>query len=361
MKILVILARYSVSGVPLAQIRTAMALRKRGHDVDLAFGYFPDALSVPEVPGIRMLKFQRGRAAYLIPDLVQYFRHEKPDVVFSAEDHLNAIVLISSILAKSKAKITCSSRVNPYDHYSERIFSKGWVLKNIMQRLFWRADALTCVSADMVEQYRNIFCSPPHVCVYNIVDTAVTREKASEPLRDAWFEDEIPVCIAVGALAPWKGFQYLIPAMAEVNSRRPARLLILGEGPQREELTRLIAQHNLVGWVRLQGRVDNPLKYMARANVFVLSSLLEGMPNALIEAMMVGCTPIATDCPTGPREMLSDSMSEYLVPMRNPMALARGILKALDAPVPYETLQKAVAPFQEEPVISAHFRALGIQ
>jgi len=109
------------------------------------------------------------------------------------------------------------------------------------------------------------------------------------------------------------------------------------------------------------GYVENPLKYFARADVFVLSSLVEGMPNVLVEAMMSGCTPVSTDCPTGPRELLQGGKYGYLVPMRDPQAMSAAIECALDNPISRTLLDEAVAPFEENRVIDRHFELLGLQ
>ena len=71
---------------------------------------------------------------------------------------MNAIVLLAAILSNSKAKISCSSKVTPYDTYSNKFFSKGWILKLVMQLVMFRADVLSCVSKDMVYQYKKYFC-----------------------------------------------------------------------------------------------------------------------------------------------------------------------------------------------------------
>jgi glycosyltransferase involved in cell wall biosynthesis len=113
--------------------------------------------------------------------------------------------------------------------------------------------------------------------------------------------------------------------------------------------------------ILLQGFVDNPLKYFAGADVFVLSSHVEGLPNVLVEAMMCGCTPVSTDCPTGPREVLHDGKYGYLVPMRDPDAMAAGIEQALDKPIPEQLLAEAIAPFEENAVIERHFEVLGLK
>jgi glycosyltransferase involved in cell wall biosynthesis len=112
--------------------------------------------------------------------------------------------------------------------------------------------------------------------------------------------------------------------------------------------------------VSMPGNVENPLQYFRRSDVFVLSSYVEGLPNVLVEAMLCGCTPVSTNCPTGPREVLEDGKYGYLVPMRNPTALANAIVHALDQPIPARMLARAIESFQEESVIQRHLALLGL-
>jgi hypothetical protein len=128
MKFTVIVARYAITGVPLAQARLASALATRGHEVDLIIGFVAKGLPVPEVDGVTVIHLNRPKARYILFDMVRYLKKEKPDALFSAEDHLNAIIIASALLSGSKAKITCSSRVNPFDTYSQKILSKRWFL-----------------------------------------------------------------------------------------------------------------------------------------------------------------------------------------------------------------------------------------
>ena len=361
MKICVVTPLFAIAGVPLAQVRFARALAEKGHDVDLVIGRIYQDYQFPKVTGFKVLELERDHVRSMVLPLRNYLRSAKPDVVFSAEDHLNAVVLLSAILAGSKAKISGSSRVTPFDTYSNKPFSKRWVLKHFVRSLMWRANALTCVSKDMVEQYRKVFKSPPHVCVYNIVDDLHSRQRMEEPVEHEWFSAKVgPVLVAAGRLAPWKGFADLIRAMKLVTPQRRAQLMILGDGPLRGELQALISELGLDDTVRLLGYVENPLKYFARADVFVLSSHVEGLPNVLVEAMMCGCTPVSTDCPTGPREVLQDGKFGYLVPMRDPVALAAGIERALDHPIPKQRLAEAVRPFEEGSVLKRHFEVLGL-
>ena len=137
-------------------------------------------------------------------------------------------------------------------------------------------------------------------------------------------------------------------------------MVTLGDGPLRPELETLITCLGLSDLICLQGYVENPLKFFARADAFVLSSHVEGLPNVLVEAMMCGCTHVSTDCPTGPREVLQDGKFGYLVPMRDPVAMAAGIEQALDRPIPQSLLADAVRPFEEGAVLQRHFEVLGL-
>lgn len=361
MRITVVTPVLAIAGVPLAQIRFARALARRGHEVTLLVGWVDPAFRVPELNGVVIEELGRRQVRAMFAPLCAYLRRCRPEVVFSAEDHLNCIVLLAAMVTRSNAKISGSSRVTPYDTYSSNPFDKRWVLKQLMRLTMGRADVLTCVSKDMVAQYRTVFRSPKHVCVYNIVDDRDSRRRMQEPIDDQWFHDaDRPLLVAAGRLAPWKGFASLIEAMSLGPAARGARLLILGDGPLRADLELQIKRLGLQQAVRLLGYVDNPLKYFSHANVFVLSSEVEGMPNVLVEAMMCGCTPVATDCPTGPRELLDGGRIGYLVAPRSPRALADGILAALANPVANDDLVRAITPFGEDAVIDRHFQLLGL-
>lgn len=361
MKVCVVTPLYAIAGVPLAQLRFARALADAGHDVDLVIGRVDPQHPLPDVAGLTVIVLGRRQVRGMLLPLWRYLRTARPDVVFSAEDHLNSIVLLAAIASGTKARISCSSRVTPFDTYSNVPFTKRWVLKHLMRAVMWRADGLTCVSEDMVGQYRRVFDSPRHVCVYNISDDRHSRLKSEEPVEHEWLlHKDCPVLVAAGRLAPWKGFADLIRAVKALSRRKRIRLLILGDGPLRSELEALVAELGLTDVVSLQGYVDNPLKFFRHADVFVLSSHVEGLPNVLVEAMMCGCTPVSTDCPTGPREVLQDGKYGYLVPVGDPIALAAGIEQALERPVPESLLAEAIRPFEEKAVLARHFAVLGL-
>ena len=361
MKISVITPVYAIAGVPLAQIRLAKALSSQGHNVHLLIGRILSGYNVSHQTDIKVTIFSKKSVVRLFVPLMRYLIMEKPDVIFSAEDHLNVVVLAALIFSGSKAKISCSSRVSPFDTYSNTILSKKWVLKCLYKLFMRRANVLSCVSHDMVSQYETVFSAARFNGIYNIVVTSDAIPMMSESVDHPWFyEKTTPLLIAAGRLAPWKGFLDLIDAIALVKLICPVRLVILGDGPLKLELLNRIHSHGLGEEIQLLGYVRNPLKYFARSDIFVLSSHIEGLPNVLVEAMMCGCTPVATDCPTGPREVLDNGKYGYLVKPRDPKSISAGILKALDQRIPRQLLNRAVQPFDEKEVLNRQFTLLGI-
>lgn len=374
MKILVISPRYTYTGVALAQARLARALAADGHRVELVYGcidfeHLPeDRRALPEPPGVTVTQWGEDKVRGMFARICRYLRDQRPDVVFSAEDHLNDMVLLAALVTRSKAKISGSSRVFPLDQpghdapYSTRRFSRRWLFKQLTGLLMRRADALTCVSEDMAAEYRRLFPGGKHVAVHNIIVDEASRARTAEPVDHPWFvARDRPLIVAAGTLTVRKGFGDLIAALGLLRDRgREVRLAILGEGPLRGELEAQVEALDLGDRVWLPGRVDNVLRFFARADVTVLSSYSEGLPNVLVEAMLCGCTPVATDCPTGPREVLQNGAYGFLVPMRDPVAMADAIEAALDQPVPPDRLAEAVAPFATRAVLAKHYALLGL-
>jgi glycosyltransferase involved in cell wall biosynthesis len=362
MKICVVVARFSFTGVPLTQIRFARALAARGHDVDLVFGHVPAGTMLPDLGAAKLIVLDRISASSMLLPFCRYLKRAKPEAIFSSQDNLNGFVLLAAILTRSRAKISGSSRVNPFYTYSNTPFTRKWLFKQAMRTVMWRADALTCVSDGMVREYRELFSHPPHVTVYNLVDDAPSRARIDEPVDHPWFVDKTtPIVVSAGTLSPRKGFADLITGFAQVVERgSDARLVIFGEGSSRGDLERLVRTLGLEDRVSLPGNIPNPLRYFARSDVFAMTSYFEGLGNVLIEAMMCGCSLVATDCPSGPAEILGFGRYGKVVPVGDTDALAAAIAQQLDAPTDPAVLADGVRRFGEDAVLARHFELLGL-
>lgn len=362
MKITLFAGTFTLSGVPLAQLKLARAFSARGHQVELIYGNVIDKKNLPKSNKFKIINLKKKRVLFMLFDISRYLRKNNPDIVLSAGDHLNAIVLIAAILTNNKSKISCSSRVTPYDTYSSNFFSKRWILKIIMKLVMYRANILSCVSKDMVQQYKNIFANSRHLPIYNIVKDDHSKKLILEPLKndeEIYFSKKKTI-ITAGMLEPWKRQGDIIQAFNFFRDKNESTLIILGEGSEQKNLSKLIKRLNLENSVFLLGNVKNPLKYFSRADVFVLASSVEGLPNVLVEAMLCGCTPVSTNCPTGPNEVLQNGKYGYLCDVGDIMQISKNIQKAVDFPIPKQKLDEAITEFSEDKVVQKHLDLLKV-
>jgi glycosyltransferase involved in cell wall biosynthesis len=144
-----------------------------------------------------------------------------------------------------------------------------------------------------------------------------------------WARHAGPQLIAIGNLKQEKDFPLLLEAFAKVRQQVNARLLILGEGQERNRLEGRRAKLGLDAFVDMPGFVANPYAYLARADLFLLSSASEGFGNVVVEALACGTPIVSTDC-SGPREILADGRHGRLVAVGDPHEFASAILAALE-------------------------------
>jgi glycosyltransferase involved in cell wall biosynthesis len=166
--------------------------------------------------------------------------------------------------------------------------------------------------------------------IYNPIISPEMFEKAKESFDHPWFAPrQPPVLLGIGRLVPEKDFRTLVLAFEKVRRHMPCRLMILGEGKDLMALRGIVNSAGLSDDVAFPGFVENPYKYMARSSLFVLSSLREGLPTVLIEALALGVPVVSTDCESGPREILEGGRYGQLVKPGDADALAAAIREAL--------------------------------
>jgi glycosyltransferase involved in cell wall biosynthesis len=168
-----------------------------------------------------------------------------------------------------------------------------------------------------------------------------TRLRADVTLP--WREDGTPLIVAATRLVAEKDVGVLIEASAQVHRHRPLHLLVLGDGPERARLEARAASVSLGADVAFAGFVPDAAPYLGRATVLAHSSRVEGLPHVLVEGLAAGASVVATDCPSGPSELLGDGRYGRLVPVGDVDAFAGALEAALDAgrqPAPPESWQR---------------------
>jgi len=141
----------------------------------------------------------------------------------------------------------------------------------------------------------------------------------------------VPVIVAAGRLHYQKDYPTLLRAFKKVTTNMPARLIIIGEGSARATLQKQINEMALSENVDMPGFVSNPYSFMGQATLYVLSSIYEGSPTVLVEALACGTPVVATDCPSGPRDILAGGKYGTLVSMQDPDQLAHAIISCLSS------------------------------
>jgi glycosyltransferase involved in cell wall biosynthesis len=271
------------------------------------------------------------------PDLARLLRREQPDVVFSTHGGSNIIVAVAHALARSRARLVLSERsaLRRVDRGAARRALEVPV-KRVTYR---RADLVTAVSRGVARELASLLglAASKIRVVYNPVVDDDLAAKAAEPVDHPWFQPgaagSVPVIVAVGRLVEIKDYPTLLDAFARIRAARPARLLVLGDGPLRGALEERVRAAGLAGDVALHGFDPNPFKYMARARVLLHASRAEGLPGALIQAMACGTPVVSTDCDFGPREVIARPGHDgFLVPVGDAAALADRALALLADP-----------------------------
>ncbi len=343
----IFLATSGHSGVDRVMKNLIPAFAAKGVRVDLLHidNHGPHLDYIPD--NARVINLGLAHTLPAISPLIRYLRQVRPQAILSDKDRVNRIALLATRLSRVSTRIsvrmgtTVSVNVNQRDRLSR------WMHYLSMHYLYPWADSIIVPSdgvADDMARFAGIPRDFIHV-IPNPIITPVLYEQAEQAPRHPWFENrKKPVILGVGELCKRKDFATLIRAFAIVKEKLPCKLLILGEGRKRAALEELAQKLRLGNDFSMPGFVKNPYGYMSRASLFVLTSAWEGSPVVLTEALALGAPVVATDCPSGPSEILANGLHGKLVPVGDARALARAMLATLaDPPEKTKSMEAAGA------------------
>jgi len=336
MRIALLVPTLETGGVERVFANLAGGLLRHGIEVDLVVGRGGGDIAAVLEKEIRVFDLQSDRMMHGIPRLAKYLREREPDALIAGMTHSTAAAVLARAAAHRRTRIIATEH-----NTMSRIVANTAGFKYRLMPLWSRwalnsADAIVAVSAGVADDAsaQTGISRDRFGVIYNPVITGTLHSHASAPLDHPWFRPgQPPVILSVARLDKQKDFPMLIRAFDLVRQSRPARLIILGEGPDRGRIEEAVAHLGLTAEVSLPGSESNPYRYMSRSAVFALSSQWEGFGVALLEALALGVPVVSTNCPHGPAEILCHGRYGKLVPPGDHDAMSCALLAALDNPL----------------------------
>jgi glycosyltransferase involved in cell wall biosynthesis len=359
-RIAIFMPSLSGGGAERAMLNLAHGLAEGGCAVDLVLAQAKGTYLSEVNDSVRIVDLAASRVLTSLPALARYLRNERPVALLSALDYANVVALWARRLAGIPGRVVVNEQ-NTISHSARNSARRRQrMVPHLVKRFYPWADYVIGNSQGVADDLSRVTGLPRGriKILYNPVVTPELREKVRASPNHPWFEaGQPPVILAVGRLTKQKDFPTLIRAFAQAHQTRPTRLLILGEGPDRPALQALVNQLGLEDVVAMPGFVENPYAYMSRASLYVLSSRWEGLPTVLIEALYCGPPIIATDCPSGPREILGDGQHGLLVPVGEVTVLTQAIEAGLAGKTPRPT-KESWHPYTLEAVVDQYLGLL---
>lgn len=349
-------------GLEKSILRLAVALNRQNVELDLVVANTIDSVySVPdEVPFVNL---NASRIIYTLYPLIRYLKKTKSSVLFSAGTPLNSIAIAAKLITGYPKRLVIGERnhLSSIVGHSPRFRDK--LRPYLVRFLYPFADLVLAVSksvADDVVTVGGLQQSKVEV-IHNFFNIDEIVAKSTLPIGVDWIDNQqIPILISIGRMVPQKAYDTLLKAFSLVRSQRECRLIILGDGKERVSLENLVQELEVQDDVYMPGFVQNPYSYIAKASLFVHSSLWEGLPGVLIEALACGTPIISTNSPGGASEILENGKYGTLVVPRSVTGLADAILTKLDKPTNSEKLVERARFFSADRILQQYMKAFDV-
>lgn len=344
--------------------RLARKLLESGRRVDFVGLDGADPAATAQVPlGVEWRALGGPRVRQHAMKLAEYYRLRRPAVVLASGFNEGLACVAASWLVRRPPRIVVRVHIVASIHLSDQKspFDRRFH-RHVMALAFRPPVRILAASNDAARDFERLL-GYPDGAVATLHDPVLDDvPKITTGWSHPWVEaNNLTLVLAAGVLIPRKDFATLIRAFGLLQPRKPAiRLLIAGEGAQRDELQALIYELGLSDSVTLAGFVPNQDLPYGHADLFVCSSVYEGLGNVIIEALAAGCPVVSTDCPFGPAEILEDGRYGQLVPVGDPVAMAAAMDRALSAPVDREALKLRARDFHIDQIWPAFVDLVGI-
>ena len=361
MKLAIFIPSLRGGGAEKVALVLANSLSEKGVNIDLVLvkkeGPYLNQLNSK----VNIVDLKSSSTFKSLPKLIDYFKKNQPHKVLSIMDYANIVCGLALSLSRIKADYYVSEHSNYSQSFANNISIKNKIISILMPFTYKRAKGIIAVSKGVaVDLEKSLRLKENSVnVIYNPIVSNELIELSNKSLSEIK-NYKGKVFVGVGRLTKAKNFQSLIGAFNKVSKEISASLIILGEGELRQELENQITNLELNDKVHLLGFVDNPLQWVKNADVFVSSSSWEGLSNVIIEALACQTNIVATDCPSGPAEILENGKWGLLVPVNDEEALAKAMIKATQTNTEKDDLIKRAFDFSVDKSVNNYYELLGL-
>lgn len=316
-RVAIFIPDYNGGGAERVFVNIANELYSRGHQVDILTisesGVFKDDVKF----GVKKHSFNASKVLTSLPKLIFHLKAKKYNVIYTAMDHVNFAGFISLRLLRLfgvKTRHVSSVHTNVSNVLDNMSGVKKTIYLKVISFLYRNVDNLVCVSngcRDNLAEQLSMNKADINV-IYNPVVKQETIKNLSSSQCDK-NDNGILNIISIGRLELVKNYPVVLQAISRIIHGHNVKLkyTILGEGSQREFLESEVERLNIKEFVIFEGFVNNPLSYLIKSDLFILSSTYEGFGNVLIEATEAGIPIISSKCKTGPLEIINNQNCFY--------------------------------------------------
>ncbi|MEM8936183.1 MAG: glycosyltransferase [Pseudomonadota bacterium] len=325
----ILLPSYAGGGAEGVAFFLAETFAANGLDTELVVSCRHGPMKDRPTPGFKTVDLNAVTEILALPQWLGYLRRRRPRAVMSIVHTATLTAGLGNLVFRNIPVITTIHNAVYGGGRSGWWFRRTFGL-GLERALYKNSARIVTVSNDLSRQVAQVFGWPDHrvETIYNAPMRAPDPGAVIDPAHEAIFS--APVILGIGRLEAAKDFSTLITAFAKIKNNTPANLLILGEGSERKVLEGLCSQLNVADRVFLPGFFDTPEAYLARADVFALTSIHEGFSLVCAEALASGVAIVATDCDFGPREVLDRGAFGALCPVGDADAVSNALKAGLE-------------------------------
>ncbi|MCY4732133.1 glycosyltransferase [Natronomonas gomsonensis] len=347
------IGRLNIGGAERVAVNLSKGLSNRNYDVEIILlkkeGELLD--DIPSDVSITSLEVSRARLAF--KPLIKYLFNNRPETIISFMTQANIITAVSNKLAGSPATTILTEHTTLSKKHSITT-KRDRLLGKYTYRL---SDHIVGVSngvANDVAQWSNI-SEDGIETIYNPTIPESFLNKNYNMPDHPWFRDNnTSVILSAGRHVPQKEYSTLIKSFSRLVTDHNVRLILLGDGRLTDDYKNLVKSLGIEDYVLMPGFIKDPYDYMSHADVFVVSSKLEGLSLVIIEALGTGTPVVSTDCPHGPREILDNGKYGKLVPIGDDKEMATEIVNVLNSSTDPEFLKSRASDFTIEAIVKKY-------